>query len=247
MSQAQPSLQEERESLILKHLAQVRAIARRIHERLPANVCMEDLVSAGILGLIAAIDNFDDSRRTKLHTYAEVRIRGAILDSLRAMDWVPRLKRRKAKEIEKTIAAEEQKLQRSPTEEEIAAALGTNVEEYRKWLLEVRGLNFGHLRIPDEGDASNSALAYLADSEEHQPSQIVERAELERLIAEGIESMPPVERTVLSLYYQQEMAPYEIAQIMNMRPSRVSQVKAQGVMRLRAFIEKRLSQTRRED
>lgn len=247
MSNGRPTVQEERENLILKHLTQVRAIARRIHERLPANVCMDDLVSAGILGLIAAIDNFDNSHNTKLKTYAEVRIRGAIIDSLRAMDWAPRLKRRKSKEIESAIAAAEQKLQRAPTEEEIAAALGTSVEEYRKWLLEVHGLNLGPLRIPEEGGGSNSCLACVMDSEENLPSHIVERAELERLIAEGIERMPPVERMVLSLYYQQDMAPYEIAQIMNMRPSRVSQVKAQGVMRLHAYMEKRLSRTKLED
>src|SRR5579883_2745100 len=115
---------EEREELILEHLPQVRLIARRIHERLPESVHLEDLISTGIVGLIAAIDRFDPSQNVKLKTYAEYKIRGAILDSLRGLDWAPRQQRKRAKQIEAAIAALEQELQRVPTEEEIAAHLG---------------------------------------------------------------------------------------------------------------------------
>src|SRR5437763_14875957 len=136
---------QERERLILEHLPQVRLIARRIHERLPESVSLEDLVSTGTIGLIAAIDNFDPAHNVKLKTYAEYKIRGAILDSLRGLDWAPRQKRRMAKQIEAAIVAAEQKLQRAPLEEEIAAQLNLSVDEYRGWLVEIRGLNFGNV------------------------------------------------------------------------------------------------------
>src|SRR5579864_6208676 len=136
---------EEREHLILEHLPQVRLIARRIQERLPENISLDDLLSTGVLGLISAIDNFDPRHNVKLKTYAEYKIRGAILDSLRGLDWAPRQKRRKAKQIEAAISAVEQRLQRAPTEEEIAARLGIPLEEYHQWLVEIRGLNIASL------------------------------------------------------------------------------------------------------
>src|SRR5437763_4105399 len=136
---------DERERLILEHLPQVRLIARRIQERLPENISLDDLISTGVIGLVAAIDNFDPAHNVKLKTYAEYKIRGAILDSLRGLDWAPRQKRKKAKQIEAAIAAAEQKLQRAPVEEEIAAQLNLAVDEYRGWLVEIRGLNFGNV------------------------------------------------------------------------------------------------------
>src|SRR6202011_5716068 len=131
--------------LILEHLPQVRLIARRIHERLPESVNLEDLISTGTIGLIAAIDRFDPSHNVKLKTYAEYKIRGAILDSLRGLDWAPRQKRRKSKQIEAAITAVEQRLQRSRTEEETATQLGISIEEYHQWLVEIRGLNVASL------------------------------------------------------------------------------------------------------
>src|SRR3954454_23545078 len=137
--------EDERERLILEHLPQVRLIARRIQERLPESVALDDLVSTGVLGLISAIDNFDPAHNVKLKTYAEYKMRGAILDSLRGLDWAPRQKRRRAKQIEAAISTAEQKLQRAPVEEEIAAQLDLSLDEYRGWLVEIRGLNFGNV------------------------------------------------------------------------------------------------------
>src|SRR6266540_2892289 len=115
---------EERERLILEHLPQVRLIARRIQERLPESISLDDLISTGVIGLISAIDNFDSSHNVKLKTYAEYKIRGAILDSLRGLDWAPRQKRRKSKQIEEAISIVEQRLQGAPSEEDIALQLG---------------------------------------------------------------------------------------------------------------------------
>src|SRR5450755_4660688 len=119
---------DERERLILEHLPQVRLIARRIQERLPESISLDDLVSTGVLGLISAIDNFDPGQNVKLKTYAEYKIRGAILDSLRGLDWAPRQKRRKSKQIEAAVSTAEQRLQRSPTEDEIAGELDIPLE-----------------------------------------------------------------------------------------------------------------------
>ena len=227
--------EDERERLILEHLPQVRLIARRIQERLPENISLEDLVSTGVIGLISAIDNFDPRHNVKLKTYAEYKIRGAILDSLRGLDWAPRQKRRKAKQIEAAIAQAEQRLQSSPTEEEIAAQLGISIDEYHEWLVEIRGLNIGSLECA-HGEPGKDLLHYIADDGEALPSALLERSELERLLAEGIENIPAIERTVLSLYYHEELTLREIAQIVNLHESRISQLKSQAILRLRAHL-----------
>jgi len=225
--------ESERERLILEHLPQVRLIARRIQERLPENISLEDLISTGVLGLISAIDNFDPSHNVKLKTYAEYKIRGAILDSLRGLDWAPRQKRRKAKQIEAAIAAAEQRLQRGPTEEEIAGELEISMDEYHEWLVEVRGLNIGSLEYAG-GESGKDLLHFIPDAKEKLPSTLLEKAELERLLAEGIESIPEIERTVLSLYYQEDLTLREIAQVVNLHESRISQLKSQAILRLRS-------------
>ncbi len=225
--------------MILEHLSQVRLIARRIHERLPESVCLDDLVSTGIVGLISAIDNFDPAQNVKLRTYAEYKIRGAILDSLRGLDWASRDRRRKAKQMEAAISAAEQRLGRTPSEEEIAAQLHIGLEEYRTWLVDVRGLTVNSLDYTSEHGDSRKLLDTVSDREEHWPSRLLESSELEKLLAEAIERMPPVERTVLSLYYREELTLREIAEVMKLHLSRISQLKSQALLRLRAYLEKR--------
>lgn len=230
---------EEREQLILEHLPQVRLIARRIHERLPDSVCLEDLVSTGIVGLISAIDRFDPGQNVKLKTYAEYKIRGAILDSLRGLDWAPRQQRRRTKQIENVVSELEQRLHRSPSEEEIAEALGIALEEYHEWLSEARGINVGSLEHHPPDEEGRDLLRFVADKEEDWPLQLLERAELRRLLAQAISRMPYVERTVLGLYFQHELTLREIAGIVNLHESRVSQLKTQAIVRLRAFLQKK--------
>ena len=223
---------EERERLILEHLPQVRLIARRIQERLPKNISLEDLVSTGVIGLISAIDHFDASQNVKLKTYAEYKIRGAILDSLRGLDWAPRQKRRKTKQIEAAIAAVEQQVQHAPSEDEIAHQLGISLAEYHEWLVETRGLNVASLEYAGN-ENGRDLLHFLPDSEEKLPSALLEQSELERLVAEGIDQIPEVERTILSLYYHEELTLREIAQIVKLHESRISQLKSQAILRLR--------------
>src|SRR5882762_9984205 len=159
--QTQDNAADERERLILEHLPQVRLIARRIHERLPESVNLDDLVSTGTLGLIAAIDRFDSSHNVKLKTYAEYKIRGAILDSLRGLDWAPRQQRKRSKQIEAAIAVAEQKLHRMPTEEEIAAELNVTIEEYHGWLVDIRGVNLGSLENASDDDSGRDLLKFV--------------------------------------------------------------------------------------
>lgn len=230
---------EERERLILEHLPQVRLIARRIHERLPESVSLDDLVSTGILGLIHAIDRFDSTLNVKLKTYAEYKIRGAILDSLRGLDWAPRQQRKKAKQIEAAIYAAEQRLKRAPREEEVAAELKISVQEYHDWLVEIRGVNLGSLESGGSDEENRDLLRFIADKEEYWPSNLCERSELERLLAEAIGRMPQIERTVLSLYYQKELTLREISKVVNLHESRISQLKSQAILRLRSYLEKR--------
>ena len=227
-----PIGEAERERLILEHLPQVRLIARRIQERLPESVTLEDLISTGVLGLIAAIDNFDPTHNVKLKTYAEYKIRGAILDSLRGLDWAPRQKRRRAKQIESAISAAEQRLHRSPTEEEVAAQLEISVDEYHEWLVEIRGLNIGSLEGAP-GEPGKDVLSYVPDSTDNLPSALLERSELQRILAHEIDGIPEMERTVLSLYYKEELTLREIAQVVNLHESRISQLKTQAILRLR--------------
>ncbi|MGH9592778.1 MAG: sigma-70 family RNA polymerase sigma factor [Bryobacteraceae bacterium] len=232
---------EERERLILEHLPQVRLIARRIHDRVPESVSLDDLISSGIVGLISAIDRFDASHNVKLKTYAEYKIRGAILDSLRGLDWAPRQQRKRSKQIEAAIAEVEQRLHRSPTEEEIAKQLGVPLEEYHEWLVDVRGLNLGSLEDapPDEDNNRRGLLQFVSDDQEEWPNRLLERSELQRLLADAIVKMPEVEKTVLSLYYYEEMTLREISKVVRLHESRVSQLKSQAILRLRSYMEKR--------
>ena len=196
-------------------------------------------MSSGILGLIAAIDNFDPAHNVKLRTYAEYKIRGAILDSLRKLDWASRDRRRKTKQIEAAILAAEQRLRRAAVEEEIAAELQLDLKEYREWQLDILGLNLNSLDYTSDHEDGRNLLDTVADNEEHWPSNLLESSELERLLAAAMERMPPVERTVLCRYYQEELTLREIAQGMNLHLSRISQLKSQAILRLRSFLEKR--------
>jgi RNA polymerase sigma factor for flagellar operon FliA len=237
--QAEPVSTETRDALILEHLPQVRMIARRIHERLPGNVSIDDLISTGTLGLIAAIDNFDPRENVKLKTYAEYRIRGAILDGLRSLDWAPREKRKMSRRMEAAISAAEQRVGRAPTEEEIAAELAIPVSEYREWLVETGGLQIAALEVADGESEGFSLLKFVAGDESKLPSRLFERAELERIVTESISRMPTTERTVLSLYYFEELNLREIAEVMDLHLTRISQLKTQAILRLRCVLTKR--------
>jgi len=226
---------EERDALILEHLPQVNWIAQRIHEKLPPSVELDDLISAGVIGLLAAVDNFDPTRNTTLKTYAEYKIRGAILDSIRGLDGIPIHKRKRLKQVQQAIAAAERRLKGTATEEEIAKELNITLSEYQQWMLELRAVSLGSLQTVDGEDVD--ILQFISDDEEATPARILERAELERVIAEGMQRMPENERLVLSLYYKEELNLREIAEVMSLHTTRISQLRAQGILRLRSLME----------
>jgi RNA polymerase sigma factor for flagellar operon FliA len=227
---------QDRERLILDHLPQVRWIATRICEKLSGAVSLEDLVSTGVVGLINAVDSFDPSYNVKLKTYAEYKIRGAILDSIRGLDGIPGHHRKKLRLIDVAIFAVEQRVMRPPTDEEIAGELGISTEEYRQWLDDVRGVTVGSLDVVPEDGEGVSMLRYIADKSEDEPGRIFERSELERILEEAVAKMPHQERMVLDLYYRQELTLREIGEIFDLHITRISQLKAQAVLRLRSHV-----------
>ena len=226
-----------RESLVLQHLPQVRLIAKRIHDRLPDYVSLDDLISTGVIGLLAAIDNFDPSLNVQLNTYAERKIRGAILDGLRETDWAPREVRKKSRLIEAAIHRAKQRAGREATEEEIAAELGIAPPEYQRWLTEVRSVELERLEYAGGEEPARHLLKAVSDSDES-PSRIVERDELERILALAIDRIPKIERTVLHLYYFEEMNLREIGEVVGMHLSRVAQLRTQAILRLRSHLER---------
>jgi len=228
----------QREALVLQHLPQVRLIAKRIHDRLPDYISLDDLVSTGVVGLLAAIDNFNPSFNVQLNTYAERKIRFAILDGLRDMDWAPRELRKKSKLIEAAIHRVNQRAGREATEDEIAAELGISLENYFRWLGDVQSVELERLESADSEDGGHQFLNFISGDPESIPSRIVERSELERLLALAIDRMPKIERTVLHLYYFEELTLREIAQIVDMHLSRVAQLRTQAILRLRSHLER---------
>jgi RNA polymerase sigma factor for flagellar operon FliA len=235
---------EERERLILDHLSNVRWIAMRIHEKISGAVSLEDLISSGVIGLIHAVDSYDPKYNVKLKTYAEHRIRGAILDSIRGLDGIPAHKRKQLKNIEAAIAAAEQRLQRVPSEEEIAAEMNLSLAEYQDALAEVRAVSLGSLDEVTDGFSEAKLLRYVADNEEGQPAIILERAELENLVADAVTKMPRLERTILTLYFKEEQNLQEIGEILGIHTTRVCQLKSQAILRLRAYVSKKWPSTR---
>ena len=233
-----PRTPEAREELILQHLPQVKLIAKRIHEKVPGSVSLDDLISTGVVGLIAAIDHYDSKHDVKLKTYAEYKIRGAILDSLRELDWASRQQRKRAKLIQAAVSALQQQRNSAPTEEELAKYLKLSVEEYRDWLAEASNLTLGSLETSGSEEEGHDLLCFLSYPEDEWPSHLLERSELKRLLALALKRMPHVERTILTLYYYEETTLRDIAKVMQLHESRISQLKTQAILRLRAHMRK---------
>lgn len=227
---------DERERLILENLPQVRWIATRYHERLSGYANLDDLMSAGVIGLINAVDSFDEQFNVKLSTYARHKIRGAILDSIRGLDGIPAHKRKALKKLEGAIATVENRLQRSPVEEEIAAEMNLSLSDYQDVLLDLRSVSLESLDEVPEGRSESPLLKLVSDQDANLPAQILERAELERLLATAIDKMPKLERTILTLYFKEEQNLKDIAEVLDIHVTRVCQLKSQAIMRLRAYM-----------
>ena len=231
---------EERQRLLEENLPEVRYIARRIHDRLPSHVNFDDLVHAGILGLIDAVDKFDPGKNVQLKSYARFRIRGAILDSLRQLDWSPRHLRRQARLIEEVNRELSTELGRNPTEPEIAEKLGIELEEFQRQLGELRGLDLGSLQAQAEDHGGEDPLTATVGQQDDDPFQLAARSEMRGLLAEGIEQLEEKERQVLGLYYLEELTMKEVGVLMDVGESRISQIHTAALMRLRSWLTSRL-------
>jgi len=229
-------LTPEEERVLLEHLPIVRFLARRIHERLPQHVDIEDLFSAGIVGLMDAFAKFDPTKKVQFRSYAQFRIRGAILDSLRTLDWSPRELRRKGRAIEETLRALTVRLGRAPTESEIAAEMTMTLESYQQLLGELKGLEIGTLHMERNEDSGEEELAYVPGRPEEDPLFRCLRGEMEERLTESIQDLPERERLVMTLYYYEEMTMREIGLALGVVESRVSQIHASAVLHLRTVL-----------
>ena len=233
---------EERQQVLTEHLPEVRYIARRIHDRLPSHVPFEDLVHAGILGLIDAVDKFDPAKNVQLKSYASFRIRGAILDSLRQMDWSPRNLRRQARQIEETHRQLASELRREPTEAELASRMEVPLEEFQQLLGELRGLDLGSLQAKAEEGSGEVAATPVARIEDD-PYHLAEKSQMRALLTEAIGELETKEQQVLGLYYLEEMTMKEVGAILGIGESRVSQIHSAALLRLRSRLSLRLGPT----
>jgi RNA polymerase sigma factor FliA len=220
------------------HLPIVRVIAWRIHDRLPPHVSIEDLYSAGVLGLLDAFGRFDPSKQVLFHTYAQFRIRGAILDSLRTLDWSPRELRRKARDIEEAIQLLTAQFHRSPTDMEISQKLNIPLLAYQQLLGELKGLEIGSLHATrSEEDSGEEELVYIPSRSEDDPLLLYLDGEMRERLTKAINELPERERLVMTLYYYEETPMREIGLILNVVESRVSQIHASAVLHLRARLK----------
>ena len=226
----------DRDRLLVEHLPTVRYIARRIHERLPQHVELDDLVSAGMVGLIDAFAKFDHGKKVQFKSYAQFRIRGAILDSLRTLDWSPRELRRKGRAVEEAIRSVTQRLGRAPAEQEIAAEMELSLEGYQQLLGDLKGLEIGSLHMERSEDSGDEELAYVPGSPEEDPLFRCLKGEMKQCLIDAIEELPEKERLVLTLYYYEELTMKEIGQTLGVVESRVSQIHSSAVLRLRVAL-----------
>lgn len=226
----------DRDQLLLEHLSTVRYLARRIHERLPQHVDLDDLISAGVVGLIDAFSKFDHSKKVQFKSYAQFRIRGAILDSLRTLDWSPRELRRKGRAVEEAIRSATQRLGRAPLEQEIALAMNLSLVDYQHLLGDLKGLEIGSLHMERTEDSGDEELAYIPGAPEDDPLFRCLKGEMKQRLADAIDELPEKERLVLTLYYYEELTMKEIGLTLGVVESRVSQIHSSAVLRLRTAL-----------
>ncbi|MCB1042233.1 MAG: FliA/WhiG family RNA polymerase sigma factor [Acidobacteria bacterium] len=228
-----------RDEVIESYLPLVRYLAQHISHKLPAHVDLEDLVHAGVLGLIDAVDKFDAERGIKFRTYADFRIRGAILDSLRSLDWVPRSIRKQKKIIDQTCARLEQRYGRQVTEDEICHELDIDIQEYYRLTDITKNVNQSRfIEVSNSdiigGEDGDTGLAFVVDEKAADPFEVYKNQETIENIAEALKRLPEKEQQVVSMYYFDELTMKEIGMVMKITESRVSQLHTKAMNRLRA-------------
>jgi RNA polymerase sigma factor for flagellar operon FliA len=228
----------ERDRILLEQLPQVKFIARRIHDRLPQHVELDDLINAGVIGLMDAMKKYDPAKQVMFKSYAQFRIRGAILDSLREMDWSPRILRRKARRIEEAHRKLASELGRSATEQEVAAELGIPLHEYQVLLGELRGLDLGSIQADSEEDGPEEELNdYIPDDRQEDAFSLCMKSEMKAILTKAIGELGERDRQVLALYYFEELTMKEIGVVLGVVESRVSQMHTSALIQLRSKLQ----------
>ena len=231
---------ENREKVIIQYSPMIKYVANRIAMRLPPHIEVDDLISVGVLGLMDAITKYDSSRGAKFKTYAEFRVRGAILDELRSMDWVPRSIRQKASKVDKVVQGLQAKLRRTPEDEEVAKEMGLSLDQFHETLNETKSIpifSLEDLGIAKESGDQQSLLDCLAGKADADPQTQVRLVELKEIIAKAIDALPEKERLMVSLYYYEELTMKEIGAVLDITESRVSQIHSKAVYRLRTKLK----------
>jgi RNA polymerase sigma factor for flagellar operon FliA len=227
-----------RDRLILTYAPLVKFVAGRLGSGLPAHVDEGDLVSYGLLGLIGAIERYDPDRDVKFETYAIARIKGSIIDELRAMDWVPRSVRARARDIERAIGELEAESGRAPSEEEIAAKLGVSQDELNEDLLEISRSSIAALdelwTISSSGSDQVALIDTIEDTQGPEPQAALAQTEMREALGEAIARLPEREKLVVTLYYYEELTLREIGEVLGVTESRVSQLHTKAILRLKA-------------
>lgn len=227
-----------RDRLILAYSPLVKYVAGRMGNGLPAHIEEADLISYGLLGLISALERFDPSREIKFETYAVSRIKGAIIDELRSLDWVPRSVRSKAREIEKAITVLEHRLQRAPADAEIAAELGLTEDEFQQSLSQISTTSIVALdelwEVSGSGGDQVALIDTIEDLKGKDPSRMLDLSELKSRLALAIDALPDREKLVIALYYYESLTLREIGEVLGVTESRVSQLHTKAILRLKA-------------
>lgn len=231
--------QTEKERIIEEYLPIIKNLAFKLSKGFDDEMTIEDLISAGIMGLLEAIEKYDPTKGAQLKTFAYLRIRGAMIDELRARDWFSRSARTKAKKIEETISALTSKLGRFPSEEEIASELDMDLEKYLEFIKDYKNLSVFSIDELYEtiGEDKEKLIRYVLEESES-PVEVVEFHELESLLAKAIEKLPEKQKLILSLYYYEDLNMKEIALVMGITEARVCQIHSQAILNLRTILKK---------
>jgi RNA polymerase sigma factor for flagellar operon FliA len=232
---------------IRAHLPLVRRVVRRLAHRLPRSVDLDEMIRWGLVGLFDALCKYDPTRNASFETYAQLRIRGAIIDRLRSEDWTGRSARQKATRLEQTYLRLERELGRSPSEEEVAAALGIELAELHALLGEVEAS--GVVRLEDVGvepEMESVEVEQVLEGKAVDPAQAVLSRERVKIVAEAIARLPEKEKQVIALYYHEGITMREVGAVLALTESRVSQLHSQALLRLRGFLHEHFGETREE-
>jgi RNA polymerase sigma factor for flagellar operon FliA len=240
--------QRQKKQLIMRHLPLIKFVVHRIATRLPKSVDSNDLINTGVLGLIDAATKFDASHNVQFKTYAELRIRGAILDSLRQLDWAPRSLRQKGRLLERATSELTQRLGREAEDKEVASALGLKMDDFQKMRNDVKGISFGQFQSASSGEKddgeSRDLIEFVPADGSSNPHLTCERSEMRQLLGQLVGTLPRKERLVVALYYYEELSMKEIGSILLVNESRVSQLHQKAMFLLKRRMKNTLPELR---